>query len=129
MNAEDDLKDLVRRIRDRFPSEASLVDQWMRSRGYNEDDLVEMTYVWLESFAARTTEAACVRNAEMIQDHTDFVAQQYRCGSQAVRDAIDVAYAENLMFNAQKEDKVWAWPHVSAEIRQLYEAMWGEQRF
>jgi hypothetical protein len=38
---------------------------------------------------------------------------------------VDVAYAENLMWNLSDSAKVVAWPYVDKVVKDLYERMWG----
>ena len=115
-------------FRSRFPVEASQTDKWLTERGYDQEDLEEMTYAWLESFADRTKEAVLEHNATKVKELTEFIAEQYRANSDALHNIIDVAYAENIMWGVDDNDKVWAWPHIAKEVQQLYEAMWGVPR-
>lgn len=115
---------LVEGLRSRFPAEAAQTDQWLRERGWDPAaDDVSLT--WVEAFADRTTEAIRRRDRETVRSHTDFIAAAYRAEPDALRTIVDVAYAENLMWDAGRVDKVWAWKFIAAEIRQLYEEMWG----
>lgn len=121
--AEENL--LVSKVRARFPAEALVTDRWLINQGYDEPELENMAYAWLESFADRATDAAKRRNAPAIREQTDFVAEQYRSGSAVIHAIIDVSYAENILWDANDDVKAWAWPYIAAEIRQLNEAMWG----
>jgi hypothetical protein len=60
-----------------------------------------------------------------VKDHTEFMAEEYRNGSDPVKELVDVAYSENLMWNLEDSAKVVAWPHVDKVVRDLYERMWG----
>jgi hypothetical protein len=122
-----DEKAVVARIRQRFPQSASLTDDWMRERGWDElEELEEAPHTWVEAFADRTTEAAREENWSLVQEHSEFFAAEYRKGPEAVRQLVDVAYAENLMWNLDSRGKVLAWPYIAEEVRKLYEQMWGK---
>lgn len=122
-------KQLVGRIRKRFPAEAALTDQWLVDRGYDQTDFEEMTYAWVEAFADRTTDAVREKDAAKVKDQTDYMAKEYQAGSEVVRNIIDVAYAESIMWNVENADKAWAWPNIADKVRRLYEAIWGVPRF
>ncbi|WP_154668056.1 DUF7674 family protein [Pseudoduganella violaceinigra] len=122
-----DEKDVVIRIRNRFPGEADRTDAWLRERGW--DDLNEVPYVWIEAFADRTSDAVRLADWNMVIEHTKFLAAEYRKGSDAVRKLVDVAYAENLMWNLGAEDKTAGWPNIAKEVRALYEKTWGAREW
>lgn len=118
-------KQVVRRIRQRFPEEARRTDEWHMERGWDEPELDEAPHLWVEAFADRTTEAARVANWSVVNEHTQFMAAEYRDGSDAVKRLVDVAYAENLMWNLEDSAKFAAWPYVDKVVRDLYAEMWG----
>jgi len=122
MDADAEARELVERTRTRFPEEALITDQWLRERGWALD---EVTFVWIEAFADRTSEAVKRHDEAVIKAHTEFMATEHRQGSESVRSLVDVAYAENLMWDLDVSDRVWAWPHIARTVRALYEAMWG----
>lgn len=117
---------VVARIRERFPEEAKQTDEWLSERGW--DELDKAPYIWVEAFADRTTDAARAHNWVLVKAHTEFIAAEYRDGSEAVRSLVDVSYAENLMWDLERTEKVVAWPHIAKEVRVLYEQMWGAPR-
>jgi hypothetical protein len=121
-------KEVVRRIRQRFPEEARRTDEWQTDRGWEELELEEAPHIWIEVFADRTTEAARAANWSAVKDHTEFMAAEYRSGSDSVKKLVDVAYAENLMWNLEDSAKVVAWPYVDKVVQDLYERMWGIPR-
>jgi hypothetical protein len=125
MPAYPDEKRLVIAIRSRFPDAAALTDRWLMERGSERSELDDNPWSWIEAFADRTGELVKERDAGGVQQHTDFFAERYRAGPDATRRIIDVAYAENMMWNAKAADKVWAWRFIAKEMRQLYEQMWG----
>lgn len=53
------------------------------------------------------------------------MATQHRQGSERLQSLVDVAYAENLMWDLDVSYRVWAWPHIAGTIQALYEAFWG----
>ena len=122
MDAEVEVRKLIQRIRELFPLEAEKTDSWLRERYW---DPAEATFSWVEAFADRTSEAVAQKEAKTVLAHTEFMSQEYRSGSPEVRNVIDVAYAENLMWDLDVSFRVWAWPHISAQVRELYESMWG----
>jgi hypothetical protein len=117
----DDLEEwqLVQAVRARFPSEAEHTDTWVKERGF------EGPYAWLESFADRTTEAIFAQDSVRVAAHTEFISEWYLRGSDALRQLVDVYYAEPLMWNASQAQKYWAWDYISAPVRSLHEEMWG----
>lgn len=120
---------LVSKIRARFPKESATTERWLVKQGFDDAEIEDMAYGWLGSFADRTTDAAKLRDALAIREQTGFLAEQYRDGSAAIQAIIDVAYAENILWNANDNVKAWAWPYIATEIRQLNEAFWGAPRF
>jgi hypothetical protein len=118
-------KEVVARIRQRFPEEARRTDEWQIDRGWEEVELGEAPHLWVEAFADRTTEAARSGNWSAVKDHTEFMAAEYRNGPDSVKKLVDVAYAENLMWNLSDSIKALAWPHVDKVVQDLYERMWG----
>jgi hypothetical protein len=120
-------KEAIRRIRHRFPEEAKQTDQWHMDRGWEEVELEEAPHLWLEAFADRTTEAARASNWTAVAAHTEFMAAEYVTGADPVKKLVDVAYAENLMWNLEDSAKIVAWPYVAQVVQKLYERMWGTQ--
>ena len=116
---------LVRNIRARFPAEAKLTDQWLVERGWDPTEQAGIAYIWVEAFADRTTEAIKRRDVASVQAQTAYLAEQYRTFPDALHAIVDVAYAENIMWDASNEEKAWAWKFIALEIQQLYEEMWG----
>jgi hypothetical protein len=129
MDQDNEVRELVKCVRTSLPNAAARADQFMLSRGFDREDLEVMTYVWLETFAEVTNDAARERDGAAIQAHTELLAKQYQSGGKAVRDAIDIAYAENLMWDLDDAARAWAWPRFSETVRRLYVEMWGEPRF
>jgi hypothetical protein len=125
MNVNNSNVRLVDKLRSRFPVEANLTDHWLRERGWDPTaDHVSLN--WVEAFADRTTEAIRRRDREAVQAHTNFLAAAYRAEPEALRTIVDVSYAENIMWDANAEDKAWAWRFIAADIRQLYKDIWGD---
>lgn len=118
-------KDVVLRIRQRFPEEARRTDEWQMERGWEQPELDEAPYLWVEAFADRTTAAARAGNWSAVTAHTEFMAAEYRNGADAVKNLIDVAYAENLMWDIEDSAKLVTWPYLAPAIQDLYEQMWG----
>ena len=121
-------KEVVRRIRRRFPEEARRTDQWQMDRGWEPCELDEVPHLWVEVFANRTTEAARAGDWSAVTEHTEFMATEYRNGADPVKKLVDVAYAENLMWDLEDAAKIVAWPHVATVIQDLNERMWGSPR-
>ncbi|WP_148040970.1 DUF7674 family protein [Montanilutibacter psychrotolerans] len=113
----------IKAVRARFPNEAEATDIWVRERGYESP--YENPYACLESFADRTTEAIFAKDSASVSAHTAFIADWYLRGPEAIRQLVDVYYAEPLMWNASNEQKRWAWDFIAAPVRSLYEDMWG----
>ncbi|WP_443098493.1 DUF7674 family protein [Telluria antibiotica] len=65
----------------------------------------DVSFTWVEACADRTTEAIRRRDSEVVQSHTNFIAAAYRAEPEALRTIVDVAYAENLMWDAGPEDR------------------------
>ncbi|WP_143762918.1 DUF7674 family protein [Ramlibacter tataouinensis] len=79
-----------------------------------------------EAFADRTNEAARAGNWSAVKDQTEFMATEYCNGPDCVKALVDVAYAENLMWDLDNATKTAAWPYVAKEVRDLHERMWGD---
>ena len=123
MDDYSEAKEVVARIRRRFPDEARRTDAWMMERAW--DDPAEAPHMWVEAFADRTTEAARAADWGRVQKHTEFLATEFRAGSGRVKSLVDVAYAENLMWDLEDGKKIAAWSYIAREVRELYEQMWG----
>jgi hypothetical protein len=106
----------------RFPEEAEVVDAQMLDF---DDDAYE---TWMERFCDTTNEAMARRDGPLVHAHLSFMSQQLADADEEGRQALDVAYTENLMWNLDVEAKRWAWPRVPANLRQLYVDMWGEPK-
>jgi hypothetical protein len=113
---------LVRRIRSRFPEDSSATDSWLIDRGC---ELAELTHIWVEAFADRTSDAIRAKDSTKIREHTEFMSNELQRGSEQLRHFIDVAYAENLMWDLGNPDRVWGWPYISPAVRELFQNMWG----
>jgi hypothetical protein len=124
MNTRDPNNALIDALRSRFPEESALTDRLLHDAGWDvtSDDIA---FIWVEAFADRTAEAVRRRDGEAVRAHTGFLAEAYRAQPGALRTIIDVSYAENILGSVPAEDKVWAWKYIAADIRQLYQAMWG----
>ncbi|KQV50985.1 MULTISPECIES: hypothetical protein [unclassified Duganella] len=118
-----DEKALVARVRTRFPIEAIRTDDWLIERGWELVD--ECPHIWVEAFADRTTEAARDQDWGLVKSHTEFLATEYRDGTDAVRKMVDVSYAENLMWDLDADAKASAWQYVAKEVQALYEQTWN----
>lgn len=125
MDSDLEAEKLVNRIKERFPREAAVTDSWLKERGWEPE---EMTFLWVEAFADRTSEAIAMQDWQQVKEHTDFFAAEYCKGAEVVRGLVDAAYAENLMWDLGLETKVSAWQHISAKIQELYSRMWGIPR-
>ena len=125
MDTYEQEKQVVRRLRKRFPEEARRTDDWQMERGWERPELDEAPHLWVEAFADRTSEAARAGNWSAVTDHTEFMAAEYRNGADAVRNLVDVAYAENLMWDVEDSVKIVTWPHLAPVVQDLYERMWG----
>jgi hypothetical protein len=129
LQASEEQKACVKEIRARFKEEAERTDQWMLERSCDLDDLDEMTFLWMEAFADRTNDAMRAHDFERVKAHTEHLAGQYRSGSAAVKNLIDVAYAENLMWDVKGKNRKLAWPHIGKDMQNLYIAIWGQPKF
>jgi hypothetical protein len=118
-----DERRLVTDIRSRFPAESALTDQCLSKRGCDPWE-IDDPWTWISAFADRTGELVIARDAQGVQEHTQFFAEQFQAGTDAVREIIDVSYVENMMWKAQTADKVWAWEFIVEEIRQIYAQIW-----
>jgi len=118
-----DEKGVVARIRKRFADDANRTDAWLLERGW--DDPGNSPHIWVEAFADRTTEAARAGDWSSVRDQTEFLATEFRNGSEAVRKLVDVSYAENLMWDLDDGIKNITWPNIAKEVRELYEQIWG----
>jgi hypothetical protein len=108
MGGMSEQQNLVMQLRERFPDDAYKTDQWLLERGFDQDDLLEVTYAWMEAFADRTTDAIKRRDTQVIKLHTDFISFCYLAGTDTIKELIDVGYSENLMWDIGTEEKVWA---------------------
>lgn len=115
------MRELAARLRGRFPDEAAQTDSRFAERG----SIAQSDYDWIEAFACRVADAVRERRSANVEALTEFFAKQYRDGPVAVKRIVDVAIAENILFGLDDQAKTWAWPHIAAEIRHLYAAMWG----
>jgi len=116
-------KGVVARIRKRFADEANRTDAWLFERGWDDPD--NSPHIWVEAFADRTTEAARAGDWSSVKDQTEFLATEFRNGSETVRKLVDVSYAENLMWDLDDGIKNVTWPNIAKEVRELYEQIWG----
>lgn len=119
MDAIDTELELVSVLRARLSDDAARTDAWVEERG------LEGECMWLEAFAGRVSDAVRDRRGGSVATITDVVAACYRAGSVPVKSAIDVFFAENVMWDADNAARVWAWPFIAPEIRRLYAEMWG----
>jgi hypothetical protein len=116
---------LVAELRTKFPAEAKLTDQWLLDRGWDPYE-GQVALTWVEAFADRITEAIRRRDGEAVKEQTGFMAVAYRAKPLALRTIVDVSYAENIMWDACDEEKVWAWDFIAEDIRKFYIEMWGD---
>jgi hypothetical protein len=115
---------MKRAIAARFPEEAAAVDARMEMDFY-DDDAYES---WLERFCDTTNEAMTQRDELRVHGHLSFMSQQLDIADEEMCRALDVGYAENLMWNLEIDSKRWAWPRMPANLKQLYVDMWGEPK-
>jgi hypothetical protein len=117
---------LMKNIRARFPVESEVTDRWLIVRGWDPADEDVSAYTWVEAFADRITDAIRQSDACAIRAQTDFLAEEYMANPEQLGEIVDVAYSENIMWNASDSEKVWAWEFIAPEIRQLYEDTWRD---
>lgn len=127
MDSDKETGAFVQGIRSGLPGAADRVDALMRERGWELEDVVD--YLWVEALADVTNESIHQRDERSFLEQVELVARQYDRGSEPVRNCIDVAYAENLMWNLPDHDKKWAWSRLPENLKELYVAMWGTPRF
>jgi len=113
---------LVQRLRDGLPEAAAATDDWLSRRSWLASGHAG---VWLEAFTDRSSEAIRRRDAAALTAQTRFIAAEYLHGPEPVRALIASAYAENLMWDLDALDRVWAWPHIDATLQALYALRWG----
>lgn len=106
----------------RFPQEAEASDARME---FFDEDAYE---TWLERFCDTTNAAMARRDEVRVDEHLSFVSQQLAKGDEEMRQALDVAYVENLMWNLDTDAKRWAWPRIPSNLKKLYIDMWGEPK-
>lgn len=116
---------LVADIRVHFPEEARITDDYMRERGWEPGEQ-GTAYSWVEAFADRITEAIRRRDGQAVRAQTSLVAAAWRAEPEALRTIVDVAYAENIMWDANHEEKRWAWEFIAEDIHALYCDCWGD---
>ncbi len=105
-----------------FPEEAEATDAQME---FYDDDAYE---TWLERFCDTTNDAMARRDEQRVKAHLSFISQQLEHADDDMRRALDVAYAENLMWNLDLDAKRWAWPRIPSNLKQLFVSMWGEPK-
>lgn len=113
---------IKREIAAQFPKEAQVVDAQME---YFDVDAYD---TWIERFCDTTNEAMANRDEQVVQAHLSFVSRQLAETDLEGRRAIDVAYAENLMWNLDPEAKNWAWPRIPVNLQQLYADRWSSAK-
>lgn len=107
---------------DRFPDEARLASERLANRHYEPD----AWHSWLEEFSQITTEAIRRRDEEQARAHLAFMSERLSTADEDVREVIDVAYTENLLWDLNAAQKKWGWTLMPENLRALYRAMWGE---
>lgn len=129
MVSEEELQSLVDRIRHQLPEAARHTDRILAARGYDESELGGMPLTWIDALADTTNDAAREKDATAVQKQAVYMSEEYRKGSQSIRYAVEVSYAENLMWNLSDEESRWAWALYPQVIKDLYVRMWGQPDF
>jgi hypothetical protein len=123
---------VVESIAASFPEEGDELVRWGRDLYCFQEGDDPQDLPWapmLGRFADLTNDLIQAGDLEHAKEHLDAVASLLALGAAEVRDAIDVSYAENLMWNVDDPKKRRAgWAIVPAELQDLYEAMWGPFR-
>jgi hypothetical protein len=123
---------VVESIASSFPEEGAELFRWGRElycfqEGDDPEDLPWA--LMLERFADLTNDMIQAGDLEHAKEHLDTIASLLSLGIAGIRSAIDVSYAENLLWNVDDPQKRRAgWAIVPAELPELYEAMWGPFR-
>ena len=92
---------------------------------FYDDDAYE---TWLERFCDTTNDAMARRDEQRVDAHLSFISHQLEHADDSMRRALDVAYAENLMWNLDLDGKRWAWPRIPSNLKALFVEMWGEPK-
>jgi hypothetical protein len=131
MNLYSNEKRLVAAIREAFPAAAMATDQWLLDRAWELDEISDAPWTWIDAFADRITEYAKAKDSKSIMQQTKLISDWYLDGPPEIKSIIDVAYAENILWDANKDEKRWAWQFVADTVRKLNEIMWGpaQERF
>ncbi len=64
---------------------------------------------WIEKFCLNTNPAFTARDEQAVRTHLAFMSEQLHSSDESGRLAINVSFAENLMWNRDSKAKRWAW--------------------
>lgn len=127
MDSDKEIKAFIQVIRSGLPETANWADALLHERGWELEDVED--YLWVEALADVTNQSIHQRDERSFLGQVELVARQYDGGSKPMRNCIDVAYVENLMWNLPDHDKKWAWSRLPENLKKLYVAMWGAPCF
>ncbi len=108
---------------------AERADDLMLLRGFDREDLVDMTLIWLETAVDVTNQDIASRNEAGIVAQVGFVAAALERGDAMLCKALDCTYVESLLWNIRDPGlREWAWGLFPDVVRHCCERMWGPWR-
>jgi hypothetical protein len=123
MSDAEETRALVQTLRIALPEAARQAEARLQAQGWNLS--TASAHLWLEALADVSNAAIRQRDQAAFVAQTRCLAAAYGRASPAQQACIDVAYAQNLMWQVSAADKRWAWPLLPAPLKKLYSAIWG----
>lgn len=125
MTDNEELKPFIDEIVRHFPAVGEQMQSWLEYQGF--DDFTP--FAMMEAFSQATTEAMARRDEKTVVAHLKYVSEKLKRASAKEKEYIDVYYVESLMWNLDKQGKKWGWSLIPANLKELYNGMWGEPDF
>ena len=109
-----------------FPDVGSRIEKQMKDLELDPED--KMYTQMFECFSQATTDAIKAKDSETVLKHLTYMSNKLKHANEVEREYIDVYYTEPLMWDIKDQKlRAWGWKLFPKNIKQLYEAMWGEQ--
>jgi hypothetical protein len=125
MDRDQIAENFISAIKREFPDVGERIDKQIEALELEPED--KMYTQMFECFSQATTDAIKEKNSETASKHLNYMSNKLKNASEVEREYIDVYYTEPLMWDIKdRKLKSWGLKLFPANIKKLYEGMWGD---
>jgi hypothetical protein len=91
------------------------------------EELDDLFHLQMDRLRFRMERDILARDEKSVKATMELAVSCHRFGSDVMKDAIDISFAEAVFAGHAKEDIKWAWGLTPGLIKKLYVRCWGKE--